>query len=180
MEGPRVNQAREKSALAAAGDGLREADATAELVHADFTGLEALPAGPFDVVLCLGNTFMTVADVDRAVDLLRRCAAVLTADGQFILDDCPHDFWPELTEGNWQSGLSPDGKAQIVWSGSDAVFTIRQDEAIDPECWHLREGDRTQRLWSDGALRLAARLAGLSGPERAEGAGLLLLRRAET
>lgn len=170
-----------ESALAAVRAALLEAGLSAELVHADFlAGPETLPAGPFDFVLCLGNTFMTVADVDRAVELLRGSAGVLAADGRFVLDDCPGDFWPELTEANWQSGLSPDGDVQIVWSESDAVFAIRQGSAIDTESWNVRAGDRTQRLWSDGALRLAARLAGLSGPHRHDDAGLLTLRHMET
>ncbi len=160
---------------------LQEHVACAELVHADF--LEAWPEAigargdSFDAVLCLGNTLMTVFDVDQAVQLLKRCAEVLKTGGVIVLDDLARENWPELIEGNWLSGISEDGDAQLVWADDDAVFALRHGAAIDESCWVLRDDDRKLRLWTAGALRLAALAAGLSGPCRLNDADLVLLDR---
>lgn len=158
---------------------LSEIDRAAELIEADF--LEAWPplAGGFDAVCCLGNTLMTVADVDQAVDLLTRAARALKDGGAFITDDCPQEFWPELTGGNWQSGLSPDGTMQMVWEPDDAVFALRRGAEIDLDCERPRSTDTRLRLWSAGALRLACRVAGLSAPRHLPEAGLLVMGRAD-
>lgn len=163
-------------ALRRCGARLAEAGSTADLVEGDFLSAAALPDGPFDAVLCLGNTFMTIADVDEAVELLIRLRGVLAAGGAFVIDDCPRDFWPELVEGNWLSGISEDGTAQLVWDEGDALFALRHGQAVDPRNWRIRPGERTYRLWSDGALRLAARAAGLSAPQRLAEAHLLVMR----
>lgn len=163
-------------ALRRCGERLAEAGDSADLVEGDFLSAAPLPGGPFDAALCLGNTFMTIADVDAAVDLLIRLRGVLAPGGAFVIDDCPRDFWPELTEGNWLSGISADGAAQLVWDDGDALFTLRHGQAIDPRTWRIRDGERTYRLWSDGALRLAARAAGLSAPQRLAEAHLLVMR----
>ena len=133
--------------------------------------------GTLDAVLCLGNTFMTVHDVDQAVALLQRCAALLKPDGVIMLDDLAGEHWSELTEGNWLSGVSDDGEAQLVWADDDAVFALRTGGAVDDQCWTLRGDDRRLRLWTAGSLRLAARAAGLSGPCRLESGHLVLLGR---
>jgi hypothetical protein len=151
--------------------------APAQLIEADFLAPSASLEGPFDAVCLLGNTIMTIADIDDALALFQRMRVLIGADGCIILDDCPHDFWPELTEGNWQSGISEDRSMQMVWSRGDAVFVLRSGDAIDPECWSPRRTDRQFRLWSMGALRLVAAATGLSGPEREVESGLLVLRR---
>jgi SAM-dependent methyltransferase len=161
--------ARCRGALDAAG-------ARADLHEADFLG--AWPDGleGLDAVLCLGNTFMLVADPDDAVDLLRRCAQALGDGGVVVIDDIPNDLWPEVAAGNWVSGLSPDGKLQLAWHASDAVFVLRAGEDVDLGCDRPRDGERLHRLWTDGALRLAARAAGLSAPVRHDGEHLLVMR----
>lgn len=146
------------------------------LVTADF--LEPWPEdlGRFDAVCCLGNTMMTVADVDAAVRLLERAASVLEPEGMFVMDDCPARYWPELTEGRWQSGLSEDGSAQMVWAPDDSVFALRWGDNVDEQSWVPGPADRRLRLWSLGALNLAGRLAGLSAAQRPMGEGLLIMR----
>lgn len=165
------------AALERCAEAIRNCGDLAELIQHDF--LQPWPksirrsAEPFDAVLCLGNTFMTVSDVDDAAALLLRCRALLTPGGVVMLDDLPGEHWPELAEGNWQAGLSADGASQLVWAPDDAVFALRRGEDVDSEDWALRETDRRLRLWTAGALRLAARLAGLSAPRALPEANLL-------
>ena len=168
---------RNEKALADCRKRLDDHNLSALLLRADF--LEDWPAlnKSFDAVCLLGNTIMTVADVDEAVHLMQRLCEVLADGGLFIVDDCPHDFWPELTEGNWTSGISEDGSAQLLWREGDSVFALRCGEEVDADEWHFKPADRLYRLWTMGALRLAARAAGLSGPERVAEGGLLIMRR---
>jgi SAM-dependent methyltransferase len=151
----------------------------ARLVAADFLALRelkrCLPARSFDAIVCLGNTFMTVVDVEQAAQLLRFVHQRLKRGGAFIIDDFPHELWPELTEGNWQTGVSEDGVMQMVWRPGDAVFAIRRGRAINHRSWVPKEGDELRRLWCEGSLRLLAGAARLSGPRRETRAGLLVM-----
>jgi len=156
---------------------LEESAARAALQTLDFLTRPICLGGPFDAVLCLGNTLMTVADIDDAVELLTAVRRSLCDGGQFVIDDLPGEFWPELAEGNWQSGVSETGDLQLIWQARDAVFVLRRGEAVDPTCPRPRLGEPRLRLWTDGALRLAARLAGLSGPHRPPRVHLLVMRR---
>lgn len=150
----------------------RELDAT--LHRADFN--HTWPAkGPFDAVCCLGNTLMLVCDIEQAVSLGRRARAALRAGGRFIIDNLPADFWPELTEGYWQSGLSHDGTLQMVWAEDDAVFTLRGREAIDPGRGVFDPEEQTYRLWTMGDLHLLAATTGLSAPMRSNEESLLIM-----
>jgi SAM-dependent methyltransferase len=166
---------RDAAALAACRD--RLGGRPARLVMGDF--LEPWPEdlGAVDAVCCLGNTFMTVWDVDRAVDLLGRAAAALAPGGAFVMDDLPGLHWPELTSGNWQSGVSEDGSMQLVWAGDDALLELRRGADVDEGDWTLGAPERRLRLWTRGALRLAGRLSGLSAIERQAGSALLIMRR---
>jgi SAM-dependent methyltransferase len=155
---------------------LRDIGADADLLEADFVVDDVWGDAPFHAVCCLGNTFMTITDLDRAITLLRRATTSLATGGFIVIDDLPADFWPELTDGNWQGGLSPDGTAQLVWHPSDQVFVIRTGTDVDRSCWTIRSGEPCFRLWTDSLLRLAAASAGLSAPERRPGTGLLLMR----
>jgi SAM-dependent methyltransferase len=156
---------------------VRGAGGSAALACFDFTRDWPGTVRGFDAVCCLGNTFMTIVDVDDARALLRRAAEALEPDGRFIIDDIPADLWSELTEGNWCSGLSDDPQAQIVWHPTDAVFAVRYGDRVDPGSRDLKEGDRRFRLWTDGALALAAAGSGLSAPWRGAERGLLIMRR---
>ncbi len=140
---------------------------------------QAKQVAAFDTILLLGNTLMCVHDLDEAIDLLAGLRRLLVAEGMLIVDDVPHDLWPELTEGNWTSGVSEDGSMQLIWSDHDAIFTIRTGNDVDSERWFLAEDDTRYRLWTSGTLSLVARLAGLSEPVRDAEGGLLVLRPAE-
>lgn len=152
-----------------------------ELLQCDFLHSKAGEWSPrgerFDAVLCMGNTFMTIVDVADAVALLERVRSVLRADGLFIIDAIPQEHWPELIEGNWQAGTSGDGAVQMVWARDDAVFALREGERVNEESWEPVADDRPLlRLWTMGCLRLAAKAAGLSGPEHVASANLLVFR----
>jgi hypothetical protein len=57
------------------------------------------------------------------------------------------------------------------------VFVLRRGGEVDPGSDQPKAGEARHRLWSMGALALAARLARLSAPAREDRSGLLVLRR---
>ncbi len=125
---------------------------------ADMTSCAVEPAS-IDVVLCLGNTFALVHDVDKAVATMQHWATCLRPGGTIVLDDLAGDLWPELTGGNWCAGVDEDGR-QLVWADDDSVFALRDAIGVPS----LVDSDTAMRLWTAGALRLLARASGLSGP----------------
>lgn len=132
--------------------------------------------GCYDYVLCLGNTFSLLWDVEEAVASLVRWRQLLTKNGVVVIDDLADDLWPELAEGRWCAGLDEETNRQLVWAADDAVFAIRDGEAIDIESWHPNEQDRRMRLWTAGSLRLAVGAAGFQPPCRQVNGGVLVLQ----
>ena len=130
----------------------------------------------FDLVVCLGNTFCLLWDVDEAVEALLNWRGLLAEGGCVVLDDLAADLWPELTSGRWSIGMDDEASLQMVWSEDDAVFALRAGSQINPTQWHLGSEDVRMRLWTSGALSLAARLAGYMSPERRPDEGLMILR----
>lgn len=122
--------------------------------------------GPFDLVLCLGNTFMLVHEPEHAADLVSAIAARLSPGGAFCIDALCDDMWREVAEGYWQEGMSQDGSMQLLWQPGDNVIALRQGERVDPDDDAIAAGDTRFRLWTWGELRLLARLSGLIGPEQ--------------
>ena len=163
---------RYQETLAACRDALGDASSSVVLKELDFL-TQPWPDGPFDAVICLGNTFMTIVELDRAVSFLQQASAAMATGGLLVLDDLPGDFWPDLVEGNWQSGVSDDGQAQMIWDQRDSVFAVRYGDAVDLGCWDFKPTDRRMRLWADSTLRLACRIAGLS--EAAVQPGLFIM-----
>jgi len=151
-----------------------DTDIDAQLIDGDF--FELLPlTEPVDVIVCCGQTFMLISDVDQGVAALRLFKESLRDGGMVILDDIPGDLWPEVAQGRWANGVNKEESLQLIWANNDAVFTIREGDAVDPDSWELGENDLPLRLWTMGALRLAAQLAGLSAPEvQVEGAVLIM------
>jgi len=131
---------------------------------------------PFDLVVCLGNTLTLLWDVDETVAALRCWRSVLRSDGLLVIDDLADDLWPELVEGNWCTGFDEEGQRQMVWAPDDAVFAIREGGAVDLNNWSLGEGDVRMRLWTTGALRLAAIASGWGPPERLAERGVMVMR----
>jgi SAM-dependent methyltransferase len=162
--------------LARCGEALAEASASATLIESDFLA-DDWPDATYDAVLLLGNTLMTIVDMHDAVQLLQRAGQSLADGGMVILDDLPGDFWPELTEGNWQGGVSEDGDAQLVWDARDSVFALRFGDAVDTDQWDFKSDDQRLRLWTSSLLSLTCQIAGLSEP--VVHPGLLVMQRAK-
>ena len=160
-----------------------DADVDATLLDGDV--LKLLPMRePFDVVICCGNTLMLFADVNDGVALLRLCKEALSQEGFIIIDDIPMDLWPEIAEGRWCNGVNDEATLQLVWAKNDAVFAIREGDSVQPDNWELGKDDLLLRLWTMGALQLAARLSDLSPPECPQvmpvGGGVLVMRVTKT
>ena len=128
-----------------------------------------------DAVVCLGHTLMLVTDVPAAVGVLGRVASLLRGGGMIVIDDVPA-LLVELTEGNWQSGFSEDGR-QMVWEDRDLVFAVRAPAAGDPSSWRPRAGDERCRVWTLGELELLGMACGFGRPEVIDGANLVVMRR---
>ena len=133
--------------------------------------------GPWDLVLCLGHTFMTFPDVDDAADLMIWIRLNLHPDGALILDDFPFPLWSELVEGGWGNGTTEDGAFQMSWEPGDALFVFRSGDEVRSEPAPIEASERPCRLWSMGALRLLARHAGLQAPLRDAESGILIFQR---
>lgn len=144
-------------------------------LHADMC-LPPLPTASVDRVLCLGNTFSLLWQVDRAVAALRTWRGLLSPGGVVVIDDLADDLWPELAQGRWSAGVDDARETQLVWQRDDAVFAIRTGPDIDDTCWDLCDADVPMRLWTAGSLHLAAVMADLAPPERHEAGGVLVLR----
>jgi|TARA_B100001971_G_scaffold150330_1_gene139455 SAM-dependent methyltransferase len=146
-----------------------------ELVEADMQQ-PPLEEGQFDHILCLGNTFCLLWDVDMAVAAMQRWRTLLNGEGTLVLDDIPQNLWPEVADGFWLNGVADEAGMQLVWARDDAVMVIREASDIDVDDPTFREGEQPMRLWTAGALRLAARLAGFEPPKHCPDAGVLILR----
>lgn len=146
-----------------------------EVVEADMHD-PPLGGQQFDAVLCLGNTFCLLWDVEQAVATLRAWRALITERGVLVIDDIPQNLWPEVADGYWASGISEDGGTQLVWKADDAVMALRTGDEIDPEQPTISNADRPMRLWTMGCMTLAAKLAGFEPPENIREANVLVLR----
>ena len=154
-----------------------ELDVDANLIDASL--FDALPLSePVGAIVCCGQTFMLLHDVDDAVAALKLFKQSLKEGGVVILDDIPGDLWPEVAHGGWANGVNEEETLQLVWAKNDAVFAIREAQQVDAESWDLKESDRHVRLWTMGALKLAAQLADLSAPD-VRAAGAILVMRAD-
>ena len=143
---------------------LQQSGVDAQLILQDVLAPWTDMGPPFDLVICLGNTFMLFWDLDEATGLLTRCREHLAPGGMVVIDDIPSEFQPEVQSGNWATGFSPGADMQMIWAEDDSVFTIRSGDAMDEEAWFLREDDVHLRLWNDQSLAQVASAAGLSGP----------------
>jgi SAM-dependent methyltransferase len=164
IEGDFLNSAVLENAAAALGGGGANA-----AQHGNTDG--------FDLALCLGNTFMTIHDVERAVALLRQLRRVVAPNGQLVIDAIATPMWNEVAEGYWVSGVSEDGATQLVWAPGDAVFAVRERDAMDPDDWHPKDVEPKARLWTLGCLKLLAIASGWGMPDERVGASITVFER---
>ena len=135
----------------------------ARCVHGDLRGCDQIDNGSMDLVCCLGNTFALFWKVEEAVQVLRAFKRVLRPGGCVVLDDLPQDLWPQLACGNWIEGVADDGR-QLVWADDDAVFALRLPDDGLNSGGPPGPADQRMRLWTMGAMRLAATVADLGPP----------------
>jgi len=133
-----------------------------------------LGAARFDAVICMGNTFCLVHDVDAAVSLVGRIKDLLREGGLFIIDNIVGETWRDIASGNWQEGVSEDGSMQLLWAEGENVVALREGDAVDEASWEITDRDTRMRLWALGGLTLLALAGGLGRP-RIVGEGSLIL-----
>ena len=131
------------------------------------------PTNTYDTILCLGNTLMTMVNLMEVQRLFDHITHALKPTGQFIIDDLPALHWPELTEGNWQNGISEDGKLQLIWDEREPILALRADNQVDDQHWSFKPEDHPYRFYTADTLTLLARAAGLSDPKPLLGAPIL-------
>lgn len=176
----------DSAAVTACTAGLKANGLTAPVIQHDFVSggnhwpERVLESAPYDIVCCLGNTFMLVVEPGDALGLVRRVREVLHADsGLFVIDDVPGELWGHVVRGDWCAGVNEDVSMQMVWSADDNVFALREgadvDENADVVVGAFAEGDRQNRLWTLGELRLLGLASGFKRVERNPEAGLILL-----
>jgi len=137
---------------------------------------EILEQSPYDLITCLGHTWMLITNTITAANLLKQIINILNPKtGKFVIDPTPANLWPCLTSGNWQSGIAEDNSTQIIWQKDDNIFALRQTpEEIDPDYQHeFKKSDRLHRLWTIGELNLLAHTANIPQPTTNEKANLI-------
>ncbi len=120
--------------------------------------------GRYDVALCLGNTLALLL-AHHDLDLLfERVASCLTDEGFLLVDDFPLWAWEAVHAGDWPTGVSEDGQAQILWLPGEPAFAFRTGSDVDPSAEVPDEGERLLRLWSLSELTHLSRNHGLGVP----------------
>jgi SAM-dependent methyltransferase len=130
-----------------------------------------------DAAILLGGTLMEFVDPLEAVALLRRMRAVVRPAGWLAVDGSLVEVWDDVGEGAWATGVSEDGRWQMIWAPGDSVVALRREGRVDPDDWEIREDDRLLRLWSRGDLALLAEASGWGAPEPVDFRTLLRLER---
>lgn len=135
--------------------------------HADFAigdlhDGSTLPAGPFDLVLVLGNLLMTVREPSLLRDCFSSMASRLSPGGLLVIDDFAEGGWAEIASGRWADGIDETGDIQMVWLAGNPEFVVRMGSQVDPGSSTPKSGERVLRLWSRRELDDAADMAGLT------------------
>ncbi len=160
-------------------------DVYLNLLHCDFNSggdewvSDIATTGPFDLVMCVGHTWMLMTEPYEAVRTLQKIMQLVEpTTGVFVIDTIPTDLWPHVAHGDWVTGISEDRESQIVWAADDNVFALRES-ADNVDVYHddsLKPDDRLHRLWTWGELRLLAQAAGLPEPTVDTESHLILFR----
>lgn len=155
---------------------LQQHGGAATLLEGDFRDPRCLPEAPFDLVTCLGNTWMEIVDVQEAATLLADLCGRLATGGRIVIDDIPGTLLPERASGNWCTGMSADGSLQMIWEPGSDLFCLRSGDAVDPDNWSIGEDEPLRRLWTDEVIADVARAGGLSVAEREPGSLVLIMQ----
>jgi len=156
----------DSTALVACNQLAEKASIKIKLIPDDFTKSNLPITGPFDLITCLGNTWMLITDPMTALQTLKRITELLNPiHGIFVIDNFPEDLWPCVADGSWCNGISEDNSTQMVWETNDNVFTLRHGDAVNPNRPQIEPDDTRYRLWTMGQLRLLASQAGLQPPQ---------------
>jgi SAM-dependent methyltransferase len=135
----------------------------------DLLDESSLPSGPFDLVLVLGNLFMTIREPALLRASFAGILARLSPGGSLVIDDFTEGGWAELAAGRWADGTDESGTVQMIWIPGDPEFVVRMGPEVDPGSDAPKPGERVLRLWSRRELDDAAGLVGLSpGSHRPE------------
>ena len=143
-------------------------------LHEDFLSPHAtwFEHGPFDGVVCLGNTLNLVNDADHALEVFQRVFRALSAGGSFLIDDFP--VWgPDMIRTEWPLGISPDGTQQVVWSSCGRSFAYRTGSEVDSKRRFPGSEERLLRAWTIDELEKMAFESGF-GPSRHDEAALMI------
>lgn len=136
------------------------------VVDADFANREhdGRWAGPFDLILCLGHTWMLMDDDAEAGETLAQIALQLRSGGSFLIDNFPAELWALVHAGDWQTGVSEDGSCQMILDAERGLIALRYDAEIDEQCESFKADDHLHRLWTMEQLARLAQAAGLQPP----------------
>ena len=129
----------------------------------------SLPGGPFDLILVLGNLFMTIREPSHLRDSYASIARRLSPGGRLVIDDFAEGGWAEIAAGRWADGVDETGQVQMIWIPGDPEFVVRMGSEVDPGSTRPEPGERILRLWSRRELDDAAGQAGMTaGTHRSE------------
>lgn len=141
----------------------------ADFAIGDLLDQSSLPEGPFDLVLVLGNLFMTIREPHLLRDCFSSIVQRLSPGGRLVMDDFTEGGWAEIAAGRWADGIDESATFQMVWIPGDPEFVVRMGPEVDPGSTTPESGERILRLWSRRELDDAARLTGLAaGSHRSE------------
>ncbi len=137
-----------------------------QIIDADFTDSRQASriAGRFDLILCLGHTWMLVIDDDTAFDVLSRMHGILERGGALVIDNFPGELWSLVESGDWQTGLGEDGSCQMILDAQRGLIALRCGQEIDEACEQFKDSDTLHRLWRVEELAALAQRAGLRAP----------------
>ncbi|MFW5829022.1 MAG: class I SAM-dependent methyltransferase [Planctomycetota bacterium] len=123
---------------------------------------ESLPGERYRALLVLNRSLVCFHSHRLAWGLFQQAARALRPGGVLLIDNCCTFLWDQVRDGCFADGLSEDGSQQLFFLPGENRFVWRHDQAVDPDCWTVREDDRIYRLWSLGEVALAAAGAGLT------------------
>jgi glycine/sarcosine N-methyltransferase len=75
----------DKGMIALAGEHARTKQVSVELIEADFLSLASQIPGPFDAIMCVGNSFPALRESDERVRVLKDFASLMSSSGILVI-----------------------------------------------------------------------------------------------